>query len=105
MRKDKDLKYWLKMKIYTNPIDNWAMRCTHIGQVKLFAYILSTYNTTDSTWNYDKYKEAVIIDKLKITKATLFVYLKKLVDSELLIKRGKGLYYINDKYIEYGSKK
>lgn len=99
-----DIKYWLKMKILA-PTDSWVMRCTHIGQVKLFGYILSTYNTNDGTWSYDKYKEALIVNKLDITKATIFTYLKKLVEAEILIKRGKGIYEINDKFIEYGSRK
>lgn len=101
---NKELKYWIKMKII-NTTDSWIMKCEHIGQAKLFGYILATYNTSDNTWNYDKYKESVIMEKFNITRVTLFTYLKKLVESELLIKRARGVYQINSKYAEFGSRK
>ena len=98
-------KYWLKMNIKENSIDSWIMKCTHLGEVKLFGYILSTINVNDMTWNYDKYKKEAIIKLLELSEATIFKYLKLLCKNQLLIKKGKGLYTINEEHIQFGSKK
>ena len=98
-------KYYLKMKIKENSIDNFLMKCTHIGEAKLFGYILSTFNPNDLHWTYDKYKKEAIIQLLDVSEATIFSYLKLLCKSQLLIKKGKGIYIVNKEYIEFGSKK
>jgi len=98
-------KYWLKMKIKDNMIDNWVLKCERLGEVKLFAYVLSTFNLNDNTWNYDSFKEKAISQLLGLNRSTIFNYLKSLCKNRLLIKKGKGLYEINSEYIEFGAKR
>ena len=103
MSSKNDYKYWIKMKILSNVIDNWVMRCDHIGQVKLMSYILSTFNPMDHTWCYDKIKEKAIIQLIGVSKASIFNYLNGLVKAEILFKNGRGVYEINKTLLEYGS--
>lgn len=99
------IKYWLKMKIEANSLNSWVMQCEHIGEVKLFGYILATFNPNDMSWSYDKYKEEAIKKTFSISKATVFNYLKNMCKNKLLIKKARGLYQVNEEFIEFGSKK
>lgn len=98
-------KYWVKMLIKENIIDSWIMRCTHMGEVKLYGYILSTFNPNDMSWTYNKFKQQAIEKLFDLKESTVFKYLKLMVKNGLLIKQGKGTYLINQEYIQFGSKK
>lgn len=104
MKDKNDCKYWIKMKLLSNKVDNWVMRCEHIGQVKLVSYILTTFNHTDHTWTYDKHKEKAIMQLIGLSQTSIFNYLKGLVKAEILIKKGRGIYEINREFLEFGSK-
>lgn len=98
-------KYWIKMRIFDG-IDNssWVLVCKHVGEIKLFGYILSTFNQNDNSWNYDKLKQEIIEKHFNIKPSTQFKYLKNLVKYQLLFKIAKGKYVISGEYIQYGKK-
>lgn len=96
------IKYWLKMKFYEGTL-SWVEQCHHIGEVKLFGYILSTFNIADGTWTNTRMKRDVIREKYGISENSIFTYLKLLCKSELLHKTGQGEYRVNKKFIEHGS--
>ena len=100
------IQYFVKMNIFEGT-DSWAMRCSHIGEVKLFAYILATFNQNDMTWTYTAEKQKAIQDKFGISRPTTFNYLKHLASKDvgILIKKSKGEYQVNSEFVEYGNKK
>lgn len=95
------VKYWLKTKFYEGT-DSWIMRCTHLGEAKLFGYILATINVSDYTWTIDAEKRTAIKLLIKIEKTTVQNYLKLLCKNGLLHKVSQGKYRINDEFISYG---
>lgn len=93
-------KYWVKMYMMVGT-DSWIMQCTHIGEAKLFGYIISTFNQNDCSWSVTAEKIKAIEALLGIKKASVYNYLKSLVKNKLLVKVGRGNYRINKEYISY----
>ena len=94
-----------KMMLQENSTHTWVTACEHIGEVKLFSYIIATCNKDNLEWTYDKFKEKAIISLYDIGQTSIFNYLKRLCSAKgkdpLLFKIGKGLYRINNKYIDF----
>ena len=97
-------KYWLKMYVKDNVIDNVFFKFDRLGEGKLFGYILSTMNVNDCTWTYDKYKGTAIMQLCGIKEASIFNYLKLLCNKGILKKMGKGIYLVESEYIGFGNK-
>lgn len=97
-------KYWVKMYMLEG-LDSWAMRCNQIGEVKLFSYILSTFNKTDGSWVNTKPRRVAIEQTIGLKESTVFNYLKLLKKSGLLIKLGRSEYKVNEEFISYGASK
>jgi len=95
-------KYWLRMNVKENLIDNYLFRFERLGEARLFGYILSTMNLGNMCWTYDKAKEKAMLVLLDCSVATIFNYLSLLCGKGILVKEMKGSYKINPSYIEYG---
>lgn len=85
--------------------DSWIMQCEHIGEAKLFGYILSTFNQNDCSWSITAEKIIAIQAVIGIGKASVYNYLRSLARKNLLIKAGRGNYKINPDYVSYDVKK
>lgn len=81
---------------------SWISQCKHIGEAKLFGYILSTFNRTDGSWTNTSQKRMAVEQLLHIKQATQFNYLKSMTQSGLLVKMSRGEYHVNREYIEFG---
>lgn len=81
----------------------WVSKCTHMGEVRLFNYILATFNRHDATWANTRQRRLAIKQLHGLEESTIFNYLKLLTKSKLLIKMGKGEYKVNAEYVEFGS--
>ena len=81
---------------------SWVMKCDHIGEAKLFGYILGTFNQSDMTWTNTADAQRAVEQLLGIKRPTMFNYLKNLCKNGLLSKLGKGSYKLNELYVQYG---
>ena len=97
------LRYWVKMKVLEGTT-TWIAKCEHIGQAKLFGYILATFNRTTGEWSNTKAARTAIHQLYGIEESTAYTYLTKLVKVGLLVKSGRGHYKVNSDYISYGEK-
>jgi hypothetical protein len=97
-------KYWIKLYVKENMIDNLLFRVERVGEARIIGYIISTMNIHENTWVYDKTKGLAIMRLCNLKEASVFNYLKLLCTKKILIKKRKGLYALGDEYLEYGSK-
>ncbi|RYC70703.1 hypothetical protein [Spirosoma sordidisoli] len=95
------IRYWLKMNILEGTC-SWITKCDHIGEAKLFGYILATMNRTDGLWTNTKQKRLAVEQLYGLKEASQFNYMKNLVKNGLLLKKGKGEYQVNKQYVSYG---
>lgn len=97
-------KYWVKMYVKENVVDNMLFKFERLGEARLMGYIVSTMNINDSTWTYDKHKATAIMQLCEIKEASIFNYLKLLCKKRMLSKVGKGHYLVDSEYLEFGKK-
>ena len=97
--------YFAKMMFRKNSTYTWINACDHMGEAKLFGYIITTCDKNTLLWNYDKFKERALLQLLNVSRASIFSYLKLLSTDKgcgaLLVKEGRGLYRVNEKYIDF----
>jgi hypothetical protein len=84
--------------------ESWATKCDHIGEVKVFSYILATFNRNDTLWTMSPEKLKALAHLYDIQESTIYKYLKNLVSKGLLFKAGRGHYRVSDEFIDYGPK-
>jgi hypothetical protein len=75
---------------------------THIGELRLYNYILlKCHEAADKTYLHDKKEVEIVKKELAIAKSTQAKYLELLVNKTLVFKQPghRGYYQINEKFI------
>lgn len=94
------LKYKKNMSKHT--LSTLFSKFSHIGEVKLFEYIIVHLDKNTMRWDYNDTKAALIESNLQLAKSSQFRYLKSMVSNGILTRLQKGVYQVNPEWMEYG---
>lgn len=75
--------------------------CKHIGEVKLFGYIVSKMNKESLDFVSNEKVKDDILKELDLSRDTVNRYLSNLCEYKLLIKLSRGYYRVNKRYLSF----
>lgn len=83
------------------PHKTYIDKCTHIGEAKLFNFIITHMNKETRMWYSNRPNKERVKEDLGLSIASIDRYILSLTKSNLLIRHIKGAYEVNSDFISF----
>lgn len=81
----------------------FILKCNHIGEAKLFCFIVTHMNKETRQWFASDANKQRAVEALQSSIPTINRYLSSLKESGLLKQQVRGVYEVNDDYIDFAA--